>query len=428
MLNEVSFNYSMNLFGIIVCVICAASTVSLQIERSLKIMLVRIYSLISLTVLSYLVSITVDSLPGRGMLVMNHIANFLNFGLNILIFYLYVRFVEYRLHYDEAGKQRPSRILEVAQIPVYISLGLNPYTHWLYYINQNNTYIRGPYYGMFSLYFVAVILMCFVMVRHRWEKMDRTARVSFVFDGSVVIFAVLMQWFDQDIAMINLAMVILVLHYYVEQLKVEMELRTQREEELRLQQVALEKMKTKLMLSQIQPHFLYNTLNTIYYLCDMEPVKAQETVERFAEYLRMNMKALEQEGVIPFEEELKHTQIYLWIEKLRFEERLNVELDIQDTDFTVPALSLQPLVENAVRHGICTKPQGGTIRISSRLTDNYHEVVVEDDGTGFNPETELNEDGNGISNVRGRLMAEGASLRVESREGKGTVVTVHIPA
>ena len=135
--------------------------------------------------------------------------------------------------------------------------------------------------------------------------------------------------------------------------------------ELEKKNSELQKKQTQIMVSQIQPHFLYNTLSAIYVLCDDDPELAKETIMDFSKYLRHNMNSLNGSECVPFEQELKHTETYLAIEKLRFGPKLTVEYDIGCTDFRLPPLSLQPIAENAVKHGVRSRKDGGTVTIST---------------------------------------------------------------
>ena len=188
----------------------------------------------------------------------------------------------------------------------------------------------------------------------------------------------------------------------------------------------------QIMLSQIQPHFLYNTLSAIQYLCDHDPKAAGETTAKFSCYLQGNMSALKDDGEIPFEQELEHTKIYLDIEKVRYEDALQIEYDITCTDFSLPTLTLQPIAENAVRHGARGKRGVGTVKLATREYPEHYAITVTDDGPGFDPEAPaLADDGRdhiGITNVRDRLeQISGGTLRIQSEPGKGTVVTIEIP-
>ncbi len=185
------------------------------------------------------------------------------------------------------------------------------------------------------------------------------------------------------------------------------------------------------MLSQIKPHFLHNALTLIIDLCDTAPQKAKAATVEFSRYLRRNMESIDRAGPIPFEKELEHTKLYLNIEQMRFAGDLQVRYDIACTGFSLPALTVEPLAENAVRHGVREKPDGrGTVVIATRETPDGYEITVTDDGPGFDPDR-LPEDGQmhvGIANVRERLrqIVDG-SLEYRSAPGEGTAAIIRIP-
>ncbi len=185
-------------------------------------------------------------------------------------------------------------------------------------------------------------------------------------------------------------------------------------------------------MSQIQPHFLYNALGSISALCDIDPTRARDATDHFAEYLRMNLESMKQITLIPFYTELNHIETYLWLEKMRFGARLQVEFDIQVRDFQIPALSIQPIVENAVKHGVCMKESGGTITISTWDTDRDYFIEVADDGGGFTQSDLFNSDNGklkiGIENVMNRLkMMVDGDIEIQSIPEEGTVVRIRIP-
>ena len=139
----------------------------------------------------------------------------------------------------------------------------------------------------------------------------------------------------------------------------------------------------QIMVSQIRPHFMYNTLSSIAILCKLDPETAYEAAITFSKYLRVNMDSLKKTEPVPFEQEPEHLKNYLYIEKLRFADKLNVEYDIRTADFRLPMLSIQPIVENAVKHGVGMKKEGGTVTVSTRETADAYEITVSDDGVGF---------------------------------------------
>ena len=200
-----------------------------------------------------------------------------------------------------------------------------------------------------------------------------------------------------------------------------------RQEKLLLEREAeLERNRVAITISQIQPHFLYNALSSIADLCRDAP-EARNALNDFAAYLRGNMDSLTSRGLIHFSQERKHVETYLRLEKLRFGDMLQVEYDIREEDFLLPPLTVQPLVENAVKHGVCQKRQGGTVTLRTRRDGDDVTITVEDDGVGFDPDQPL-QDGRshvGIQNVRSRLrqMANG-TLDIRSVPGVGTAATI----
>ena len=211
------------------------------------------------------------------------------------------------------------------------------------------------------------------------------------------------------------------------------DLRKQYLASIRYQQMQKElyEAKVSVMVSQIQPHFMYNALTSIAMMCKIDPDTAQEATVTFAKYLRGNMDSLKRTNPIPFDQELEHLKKYLYIEKLRFGKKLNVAYDIQTTDFVLPQLSIQPLVENAVKHGVGMKKKGGTVTVATRETEKAYEVIVSDDGVGFDVNAPQKEDGRshvGMENTRRRLKEMcGGEVNIESTIGEGTVATVILP-
>lgn len=192
----------------------------------------------------------------------------------------------------------------------------------------------------------------------------------------------------------------------------------------------LSELNTTLMISQIQPHFLYNALNTIKYTIKKDPKVAESAIIKFSNYLRANMDSITQKEPIPISKELDHVKNYIDIEQLRFGERLHIEYDIGDVDFVIPALTIQPVVENAIKHGVNQKPEGGTVKISVSESDTEYMVCVEDDGVGYDVD-EIKNDGRshvGVSNITKRLKSMvNAGIDVQSTIGEGTTVTIKIP-
>ena len=192
----------------------------------------------------------------------------------------------------------------------------------------------------------------------------------------------------------------------------------------------LEQSRISVMLSQIQPHFLYNSLTSVMDLCDRDPKQAKAAIADFADYLRGNLSSLMTENMIPFRTELEHVEKYLRLEKLRFQDELEIVYDIQTQDFMLPSLSVQPLIENAVKHGVSQKVGGGTVSVHTFETEEEYVIRITDDGVGFAEGESVAEGGIhvGIENTKKRLdMMLNAQLVIESKVGEGTTASVRIP-
>ncbi|MDO4739816.1 MAG: histidine kinase [Eubacteriales bacterium] len=191
----------------------------------------------------------------------------------------------------------------------------------------------------------------------------------------------------------------------------------------------LEEHRIAIMLSQIQPHFLFNSLTAIRHMCKDSP-QARDAIKNFADYLRGNLNSLDSRSPIEFEQELRHIRTYLSLEELRFGSELRIEYDVAATNFRVPSLSIQPIVENAVKHGVGKAPNGGTVSLRTRERADCFEILIHDDGVGFDPSAKP-QDGRrhiGIENARKRLQyMVGGTLEIQSAPGRGTQVTIRIP-
>ena len=188
------------------------------------------------------------------------------------------------------------------------------------------------------------------------------------------------------------------------------------------------------MIRQLQPHFLYNTLASIQYLCGSDHRRAQGALDQFCQVLRGNMRSIGRRDKIPFEQELEHTKNYVELEQLRFGDRITVQYDIQTSGFLIPALTLQSVVENSIKHGLCNRKYGGIVVISCRQRGKWVEITVVDSGSSEHIPNDSwqkrwKDDPNhvGLETVQARLQSvmEGTIL-LTYEEGMGAVVTVRI--
>ena len=186
--------------------------------------------------------------------------------------------------------------------------------------------------------------------------------------------------------------------------------------------------RVSIMMSQIRPHFIYNTLGSIEQLCEIDPPKAGELVHNFAKYLRGNFGELDNPQPILMSQEMEHVHHYTSIENVRFPD-MTFAFEMNSNDFHIPALTIQPIVENAIKHGLMKLSEGGTIKVISYETEDSYCVLVEDNGIGFDTSVLLDERKHvGLRNIRGRLQAMvNGTLEIESVVGEGTKVLITIP-
>ena len=200
------------------------------------------------------------------------------------------------------------------------------------------------------------------------------------------------------------------------------------EAEKKLLNAELAESRISTMMSQIRPHFIYNTLGSIEQLCELDPPKAGELVHNFAKYLRGNFGELDNPRPILMSQEMEHVHHYINIENVRFPD-MTFSFEMKSEDFSLPALTVQPIVENAIKHGLMKLQKGGSIKVISYETDTDYCISVEDDGVGFDTGKLLDEKEHiGIRNIRDRLkVMVGGKLEIESTEGVGTKVLITIP-
>lgn len=193
------------------------------------------------------------------------------------------------------------------------------------------------------------------------------------------------------------------------------------------QQQEIAGQRASILVLQMRPHFIHNTLMSIYYLCRQDPEEAQRVTLNFNKYLEKNLNALASKETIPFSEELEHTRAYLNVEQALYEENLFVEYDLPHVNFRVPPLTLQPVVENAVKHGLDPDSDPLCISIKTRESHAGSEIIVSDNGPGFEPADD-DRPHIALANIRQRLeMMCGGSMTILPREGGGTVVKLTVP-
>ena len=336
---------------------------------------------------------------------------------NVQVFLLFF----YLLYYAniEGKVKKIASIINISVFALFIVLDvLNIFFHFFFYA-EGGVYTRanlmivsqGYQFTGFILIFVLTLLSKNINVRER---------IAFILYCLFPFVAIILQNIMPGYAIAYLS-IVLTTEILVLFLDVEKIVRI-KEEEKKIKEAYI-----KIMMSQIRPHFIYNTLSSISTLISIDPSKAKTALDEFTEYLRMNLSTLTDTRLIPFESELKHIQTYVSLEKMRFNERLQVNFDIKAKDFELPPLTIQPLVENAIKHGILQKIEGGVITIKSYENSDSYVVEVIDNGIGFDVDKVDfgSNDHIGLNNIKHRLqtMCKG-ELIIDSRIGEGTNIVV----
>lgn len=311
----------------------------------------------------------------------------------------------------------------------YIFLGLSianlllfftsHFTHLGVFFSPDNAFQRGPLWGF--VFIISGLGLIYILILSIKEYFSRRIRRWIIPPACVVLilYAVYSDYISMGTYPSNLSktLVVVILQFY---LFYHLDLARQYEEK------TLQNQKLQLMLSQIKPHFFFNTITTIQALCSIDPKKASETLGLFASYVRQNITTTT-DSLTPFSKEIEHVKTYASIETLRFP-NIEVQYDIQFSDFDIATLSIQPLVENAIKHGIRSK-EHGIVLISTQYNNQSIIINISDNGIGFDTSIidELDDTHVGIHNVKNRLeILQNASMAINS-SSDGTNITITIP-
>ena len=350
-----------------------------------------------------------------GLLLKNYLSAF-GYAVRpvILILFLYI------VHPN--SRKWPLWTLAEINAALYFS---SPVTHLCFTFQESDyAMLRGPLWltcPVISAVLLAYLLLRSVLRYRETKKIEQLipVSVSLVIIASVLLdMSVVME--PQPISFLTIAIVAGSVFYYI---WLHLQFVRAHERDLETAQ------RVKIMMTQIRPHFLFNALNTIRALYAKDPPLADKTLEGFSEYLRQNLDSLNGSELIPFSKELEHTRLYTDIETLRFPD-IRMEYRIGDEDFPIPVLTVQPLVENAIRHGVRGR-EDGCVTVSAVREGDHHRITIEDNGAGFDPEKigSFDETHIGLKNVKSRLeQLCGGTMQVRSSPGSGTCVTLLIPA
>ena len=415
-------NLSIELSGVILCAMGILLVVFSKANQRTRRYFILFYSGLIVLAVSNMVGLLMRGLPGAGWRAALYASNFTEFLMPTVLTYIVTRYL-LSIVDPRQENRKLSIFLLVLLILDVAALIVSQFTGLYYILDENNIYQRSAAYPTAYLATAIILGIDIYLLLQRGKALAEKERTAFRVYFILPTIAVVLQNIQYGINFTIFSTIIAGLAMYIFIVRDQTERYYRQEQEnARLQ--------TEIMLSQIQPHFLNNTLVAIGRLCNGVP-EAKAALYKFTNYLQGNMDALSKTDPIPFATELEHTKAFLELEQLRFGEKLNVVYDLEATAFLLPTLTLQPIVENAVEHGVRENEDGaGTVTISSREFPDRWEISVIDDGPGFDP-NEIGSDGErhiGLQNVRERLRhVSGGELRIESAPGKGCRVTIELP-
>lgn len=308
----------------------------------------------------------------------------------------------------------------IALLGVYFAfLIIAQFTDVFYYVTPDNRFFYGPLYELSLVPMALILLLNIAGVIIRRKKLSKKHFTALLIYLLPMTAAIILHMFISVELFVIFGMALFAMIMFGLILSDNVEQYTRQQQEIANQ-------KTSIMVLQMRPHFIYNTMTTIYYLCKQDADKAQQVTLDFTDYLRQNFTAIASEDTVPFSDELRHTQSYLAVEKAQHEDMLVVEYDTPYTRFRVPPLTLQPLVENAVKHAMDPNAGPLTISIRTQKTETGVFITVEDNGKGFDP-GDKSKPHPALDNIENRLKQQcGGMLKIESAPGK-TAVTIFIP-
>ena len=301
----------------------------------------------------------------------------------------------------------------------FVTLVITQFTKDIYYITDDNVYQRGFLYPILIVPLIILSICNYAVLFFKRKAISKKQFMAFIIYLTIPSVCLLIQMFSYGLLLAvigtSIASIFMFLFILSDQI-----------DQYILQKEENAKQRASISVLEMRPHFVYNTLTSIYYLCEQNSEKAQELILNFNTYLRKNFTAIAKDNTIPFAEELEHTRAYLAVEGVRFEDKLYVEYDTPHTNFRIPPLTLQPIVENAVKHGIDPELEPLHILIRTRESENCSEIEVSDNGPGFT-DTDNNEPHIALANIKERLelMCNG-TLLIEANENGGTLVTIKI--
>ncbi len=387
------------------------------LDRRSKAFFASSFSVLALSIVAYIVDISIFTEPSLAWA--GRIVAFFETFLPALLMPLLTVYILLRC--GKKVRESISFYLSLALVAtLFVLLMVTNFTGVIYEFTQDNQFVRGDLYWVLIVPLLALISTNLFEVI-RWRKtLGKHYFVAFLIYLLPPLISMAVQAFLDAFLLIVISLSISAFSMFgiILSDQVSQYLRQQRE---------IADQRASIAVLQMRPHFIYNTMTSIYYLCEQDAEKAQQVILDFTTYLRKNFSAIAGKGPIPFTEELEHARAYLAVVKAQFEDSLSVEFDTPHTSFRLPPLTLQPLVENAVKYGLdADAKEPLRVYVKTEETEEGSLLSVMDSGPGFS------KDDNGephiaLNNIRERLSAIGGTLTILDGENGGTLIRVFVP-
>lgn len=378
---------------------------------------------------SGIITTTFDGYPK--LIELNHFGEILLFGSIILLSYFYWFYIRTEIgdvnSIEQPRLRRGSRFMDIVRTISILILLFNRKFGFLFWIDEAGIYHREKFFPLSWVGPVLLLVACGILILQ--QKLPVSWKLVHLSYPILPLVIYPFQVIHEKMMPLNIGITLALLLMYCVNYMDRRKVLLQQKEMLAIQQKEMLEMEIQLMISQIQPHFLYNTIAMIRGLCREDAAAAADSLGYLSSFLRGSLHMMQRTDCVTISEELKLVEAYMYLEQKRFGDRLEYIEDIEDVEFELPALTIEPLLENAVHHGIEEKEEGGMVLLEVTEDALYNIIRISDDGAGFDTTAPIDTKKHiGMTNVKERLwkMCRG-TLQFESTVGEGTIATIRIP-
>ncbi len=413
------FGVFFDIFGSILCLIAIFGCIlNTKIDKKISKLYLTLFITIILNLLSNMLGIIYRGKNGNAVHNLLLITNFFEFFFGYAYTAIMTKFC---FLYFKSKIKHMNIFLCIFYAPCILMLIINLFNGMYYTISLDNIYSRGPLFLLSQLWGILFLIINLSIFIKNFKSTNKITKVLFGVYFIFPIIGVILQLIFYGVYCLLISTVLSALTTYLV-------MTYEQVNKYVLMEKEAEEAKYHLVLSQVSPHFLYNSLTSIMALCK-DNKEAKEALSKFSKYLRSNLDSINQRDNIELKKELEHVELYLYLEQLRFTDKIKVVYALDVTNFRIPVFSVQIPVENAIKHGLSKKEDGGTLYIKTYEEDKNYIIVISDDGLGFDEsDIDPNREHVGLKNLKRRIKEQvNGKLEVTSIKGVGTTVKIYVP-